>query len=95
MRDKAPLFAGHLVHLIVTEQILPEQTRMSLADMQESGKGRIAQHLGEFLTKHFFKFEGKEDGSIILSVSCTMLISTPPPGVAHTTIVFKEVPKGT
>lgn len=95
MTDKAPLFAGHLVHLSVTETILPEQTKLSLADMQEIGKGRIAQNLGEFLTKHFFKVEGKDDGSVVLSVACTMLVSTPPPGVAHTTIVFKEVPKGT
>jgi hypothetical protein len=92
---KQPAFAGHLIHLSILEKILPEQTSLSLADMQEIGKGRIAQKMGEFLTKHFFRVDGKADGSIELGVSLTLLVSKVPEGVAHTTIVFREVPKGT
>ena len=87
------LFAGHLLHLNLSQQILPEQTKLSLVDMKEIATGRIATQMGEFLTKHFLKIEGREDGSIVLSVGCTILVSEVPKGLAHTTIVFKEVPK--
>jgi hypothetical protein len=87
------VFRGDLIHIGIANKIPLEQLKAFKGDeMTELGKLRIAEQMAKFLVKHFLSVEN--DGKdLTLDVRFTLLMSKAPPGLAKTTIVFREVPR--
>lgn len=96
MSGKPQTFAGHLVHLCVKDLIPPEvatKTKLPLADLKALARSRIAEQMAKFINRHFITDRVQEDGSILVETKITALVPVVPDGLAHTSIVFQEVPK--
>jgi hypothetical protein len=92
--DAPKFYAGHLIHLDVKDLIQPETAKaMPLDDLTEIARGRVSDTLARFIAKHFLVIKTQEDGSVLVQTRITALVSEVPEGLAHTTIMFREVPR--
>jgi len=86
------VFRGNLVHLTIEEKLLNaalKDSALTTKDHIELQRGRIADQLAKFLTKHFLTVAGTVDG-VTIRLGITLMVPVVPTGLAHTKILFQE-----
>jgi hypothetical protein len=88
----AQTFKGNLVHLTIQEKLLNaalKDSKLTTKDMVELQRGRIADQLAKFLTKHFLTVTGTVEG-VEIRLMISLMMPVVPKGLAHTPIIFQE-----